>query len=145
MVIFLFWITHLGFLKIIVLVMQMRTSLMFPPLDMCFECWFEHVTFRLLYVIFRFSTGVFYKGVPGFANDCPRDIWCSGLTTCCILVHSFTIQFKMIVGLYVWHNGQQFFHCFRLCFIYILMPHSMIILYFCQPCFHVLDSALFFT
>ena len=34
----------------------------------------------------------------------------------------------------------DFFHCFWLCFTYILMPHSMIILHFRLPWFHILNS-----
>ena len=37
---------------------------MFPPLDILFEYWIEHVTFRLLYVMFTFPTRIFYRGVP---------------------------------------------------------------------------------
>ena len=33
--------------------------------------WIDHVTFGLLYVMFRFSTRIFYMGIPGFATDCP--------------------------------------------------------------------------
>ena len=49
----------------------------------------------------------------------------------------------MIVGLYVWHNGEQLFHCFRPCFTHILMPQGMIVLYFRLPCFHVSNGTLF--
>ena len=38
----------------------------------------------------------------------------------------------------------QLFHCFWLCFTYIL-PQTMVILYFRLPYFHVSNSALFFT
>ena len=43
----------------------------FRPLNIPFEYWIEHVTFGLIYVMFRFTTGLFYRGVPRFANDCP--------------------------------------------------------------------------
>ena len=46
------------------------------------EYWIEHVSFGLLYVMFTFPTRIFYRGVPGFAIDCPCGIWCRGLTTC---------------------------------------------------------------
>ena len=42
----------------------------------------EYVTYRLLYVIFTSPTRIFYRGVPGFATDCPCGVWCRGLTTC---------------------------------------------------------------
>ena len=44
------------------------------------------------------------------------------------------------VSLTYWRTN---FHCFKLCFRYIWMPHNMIIL-FCLPYFHVSNSALFF-
>ena len=59
---------------------------MFPPLDMLFEYWIEHLTFGLLYVMFRFSIRIFYRGVPGFATDCPCGNWCRGLNTCLLYV-----------------------------------------------------------
>ena len=62
------------------------TSWMFPPLDILFEYWIEHVTFGLLCVMFTFPTRIFYRGVPGFATDCPCGVWCSGLTTCLLYV-----------------------------------------------------------
>ena len=43
-----------------------------------------HVTFR-----FRFSTRIFYRGVPGFATDYPCGVWCRGLTTCLRYVGPF--------------------------------------------------------
>ena len=46
-----------------------------------FEYWLQNVTFVLLYVMFRFSTRIFYRGFPGFATDCPYGVWCRGLTT----------------------------------------------------------------
>ena len=44
---------------------------LFMPLDILFEYWIEHVTFGLLYVMFRFSNKIFYREVPGFATYCP--------------------------------------------------------------------------
>ena len=38
---------------------------MFLPLDILFEYWIEYVNFGLLYVMFRFCTRIFYRGVPG--------------------------------------------------------------------------------
>ena len=35
----------------------------------------------------------------------------------CMLVHILEIQFEMIVGVEVWHNGEQNCHCF--CYIYL--------------------------
>ena len=42
----------------------------------------EHATFGLFYVMFRFSTRIWYRGVLRFATDCPWGVWCRGLTTC---------------------------------------------------------------
>ena len=57
--------------------------------------------------------------------------------------HLSEIKFEMIVDLLVSHNGEQLFHCFWLCFTYILMPHNMIILYFRLLYYHVSNSAQF--
>ena len=51
-----------------------------------FWYWIEHVNIELLYVKFVFSTGIFYKGVPWFASDCPYGFMCRGLTTCLLCV-----------------------------------------------------------
>ena len=50
------------------------------------EYWIEPVTFGLLYVVFTFPTRIFYRGVPGFATDCPCGVWCRGLATCLLYV-----------------------------------------------------------
>ena len=63
------------------------------------EYWIEHVTFGLLYVMFRFSTRIFYGGVPGFATDCHCGVWCRGLTTCLLYVGPLlNIYLEMMVG-----------------------------------------------
>ena len=51
---------------------------MFLPLNFQ-EYWTKHVTLGLLYVKFVFSIGMFYRGVPGFATDCPCGVWGRGL------------------------------------------------------------------
>ena len=43
---------------------------------------------RTLYVTSRYSTRIFYKGVSGFATDCPRFVWCRGLSTCLLYVRT---------------------------------------------------------
>ena len=58
----LFILKSTVFCDFVVLVLQLRTLFMFQPLDNLFEYWVEHVTFGFLYVIFWFSTKVFYKG-----------------------------------------------------------------------------------
>ena len=121
---------------------------MLPPLDILLEYWIEHVSFGLLYVMFTFPTRIFYRGVPGFATDCPCGVWCRGLTTCLLYVGPILeILFKMIVGLYVWRKGKQLFCCFSLfcCFLFhIIMPYN-IILYFRLPYLHVSNNVLFST
>ena len=37
-------------------------------------------SFGLLYGMFTFPTRIFYRGVPGFATDCPCGVWCRGLS-----------------------------------------------------------------
>ena len=54
---------------------------MFLPLYILLEYWIEHVTIGLLYVMLTFPTRMFYRGVPGFATDCPCGVWCRGLAT----------------------------------------------------------------
>ena len=51
-----------------------------------FEYWIEHITFERLYVMLRFSTGISYRGVPGFTTACPCGVWWRGLTTCLLYV-----------------------------------------------------------
>ena len=61
-----------------------------------------------------FSTGIFYRRVPGFATDCPCRVLCRGLSTCLLWVSPLLgIKFEIIVGLCVRHNGEQLFHCFN--------------------------------
>ena len=48
-----------------------------------FELWaLNFITFGLLHVMSRFSPGIFYMGIHGFATDCPCGVWCRVLTTC---------------------------------------------------------------
>ena len=47
-----------------------------------------------------------------------------------MLVHIFGIEFQMIIGLLVWHDGQQLFIVFDYGFTYISMLQNIIILYF---------------
>ena len=72
---------------------------MFPPLDIPFEYWIEHVICGLLYVMFRFSS-VFYRGVPSFVTDYPCSVWCCGLTTWLLHVGPLSVEiwFEIIVG-----------------------------------------------
>ena len=69
----------------VILVLQIRPSWMFLSLDIIFEYWIEHVTFRLLYITFRFSTGIFYRQVTSFATVCTC-VWRHGLTNSLLYV-----------------------------------------------------------
>ena len=81
------WTTHLGTLWLHVGSSDSANTTHLPG---CFCPWAfslniglnRLITFGLLCVIFRFSIMIFYKGVPGFAIDCPCNVWCRGLTTC---------------------------------------------------------------
>ena len=61
---------------------------MFLPLGILLECWIEHVSFGLIYVMFTFPTSIFYRGVPGFATDCPCGVWCRGLNHFLVTIHN---------------------------------------------------------
>ena len=58
------YILNMFQLSVVVLVLQMCISLDISILDIPMEYLFEHVTLRLLYVMFRFSTRIFCGGVP---------------------------------------------------------------------------------
>ena len=72
---------------------------MFLPVDIPSEYWIEHVTFGHLYVMFRFSTRKYYRGVSVFANDYPCVIWCRGLNTCLLYI-------GLLFGNIVWKYTQ---------------------------------------
>ena len=44
---------------------------MFAPLDILLDYLIEHVASGFRYVMFTFPTRVFFRGIPGFATDCP--------------------------------------------------------------------------
>ena len=75
-----------GFLSRPISYGKCTTPWMFPPLDILLEYWIEPVTFGTLDLMFTFPTKIFYRGVPGFAIDCPCSVWCRGLTTCLLYV-----------------------------------------------------------
>ena len=82
----------------------------------------------LLYGMFRFSTRIFCRGVPGFATNCSCGVWCRGLTICLPYV-------GQLFSILVWNDSgfvrltslRTTFLCvfFRKCFTYIVMHHSM--------------------
>ena len=59
---------------------------MFLLLDLLSEYWIQHGTIGPLYVTSGHSIRIFYRGVSGFAIDCPCGVWCQGLTTCLLYV-----------------------------------------------------------
>ena len=54
----------------------------FCPLDHLLVCRIQHGTIKPPYFTSRCSTRIFYRGVSGFATDCPCGVLCRGLTTC---------------------------------------------------------------
>ena len=88
-----FNILYLGFCK---------SSLprMFPPLDMISEFRIQLDIIGPLRVTSILSAGIFYRGVSGFATDCPCGVWCRGSTTCLLYVGPpFGNQFKTLVDM----------------------------------------------
>ena len=64
---------------------NLSPSRMFLSLDLLPEYRIQH-TIGLLYATSIYSTRIFYRGVSGFATDCPCGVWCRGLTTCLLYV-----------------------------------------------------------
>ena len=54
--------------------------MMFSSLDLEYQI--QHGTNGPLYITSSYSTWIFFRGVSGFATDCPCSVWCRGLTTC---------------------------------------------------------------
>ena len=99
----------------VVVVLQIRISLDVSAPGHSLWILIELVSFVLLYAMCRFSTRVFYRGVPCFAINCTCCVWRRWLTTC--LLH-----IGPLFGNLVWsYNG---FGSFRLCFTYIFMTQS---------------------
>ena len=117
---------------------------MFLSLDLHSEYRIQHEAIGPLYVTSSYSTWIFCKGVSGFAIDCPCDVWCRRLTTCCG------------VGLTFW---VVYLHFFFLAYaiIYVLIHHIIFwlclyflnILYFfklsCTNNFHKRSLCTFFS
>ena len=61
-----FWPAHLGFLKLC----NSGSGCFCPSLDIPFEYWIGYFTWGLFYVIFRYFTMIFGRGLAGFATDC---------------------------------------------------------------------------
>ena len=67
---------------------------MFLPMGLPLNYWMEHVTFRLLYVQFVFSTKMYY--MVGFATDCPCSVWCRCLLYMYIIAFCTCILFHFL-------------------------------------------------
>ena len=108
------------------------------------EYWLGHVTFELLYVMFRFSTKICCRGVPCFANDCPWCFWCRGLNTCRQHVGPlFENQVWDDSGFASLIQRRTTFTIFLLHLIFISMPQNMKIVYLPLPYFRASNSDLF--
>ena len=80
------------------------------------------------YVMFRFSTRIFYRRIPGFATDCPCCVWCHALTTCLLHVGLFLLK-SSLKWLWICKfdiTKKNFFIVLIMFFTYTLMPHNMI-------------------
>ena len=59
---------------------NLSTPRIFLFLELLSEYPIQQGTTRPLYVTSRYSTWILYRGISGFATDCPCDVWCCGLT-----------------------------------------------------------------
>ena len=57
-----------------------------------------------LYVASSYSTRIFYRGVSGFATDCPCYVWCRRLTTCLLYLCSLFGNFLWPADSYSIHG-----------------------------------------
>ena len=64
---------------------------------------------RTPYLKVVFSTGIYHRGVPGFATDCPRSAWCRWSKTYLLYVSPLFGNLVLGNSPYVWHNGKRFF------------------------------------
>ena len=91
---------------------NLSPSRMFLSLDILPEYRIQH-TIGLLYVTFIYSTRIFYRGVSGFATDCPCGVWCRGLTTCLLYVGPLfgylLLNNSWAVGLTCWIVNSHYF------------------------------------
>ena len=144
-VLWIYWPTHLCFVKLGRSGSATITSLaVSAPGHFLWMLDWACYTFGLLCVMFRFFTRIFYRGVPGFATDCPCSVWCCGLTT-------YLLYGGPLFGSLVWNDSgflylkwwkETFFivfnYVFTYVFTYILMSHKKIPFYFHPFYFHVL-------
>ena len=116
---------------------------MFLLLDILFEYRVEHAIFGLLYVMFKFSTRIFYMGIPGIANDCLCWCWFPWinhlLLVCWSIFWKSSLKWKWVCKCGIMGNC---FIVFNYVFTCILITQNMI-LYVHLPNFRVTNNALF--
>ena len=91
---------------------NLSPSRMFLSLDLLPEYRIQH-TIGLLFVTSIYWTIIFYRGVSGFATDCPCGVWCRGLTTCLLYVGPLfgylLLNNSWAVGLTCWIVNSHYF------------------------------------
>ena len=91
---------------------NLSPSRMFLSLDLLPEYRIQH-TIGFLYATSIYSTRIFYRGVSGFATDCPCGVWCRGLTTCLLYVGPLfgylLLNNSWAVGLTCWIVNSHYF------------------------------------
>ena len=106
---------------------------MFLSLDLLSEYRIQHGAIGPLYVTSDHLTGIFCRGVSGFATNCPCDVWCRGLTTCllhfCAPFGNRFLNTSWAVGLTYWIVYLHFFCILTYAIIYVLIHHIMFWLY----------------
>ena len=108
-------------------------SRMFLSLDLLPEYRIQH-TIGLLYVTSIYWTIIFYRGVSGFATDCPCGVWCRGLTTCLLYVGPLfgylLLNNSWAVGLTCWIVNSHYFFCILTYItVHVLILHIIFWLY----------------
>ena len=116
---------------------------MFLPPDLLSEYRIQHGAIGPLYVTSSNWTWIFFRGVSGFATDCPCGVWCRGLTTCFLHVGppfgNRLLNNSWAVGLTQWIVYLHFFCFLTYAIISVLIHHIIFRLY---PYF--LDIVLYF-
>ena len=112
---------------------NLSPSRMFLSLDLLPEYRIQH-TIGLLYATSIYSTRIFYRGVSGFATDCPCGVWCRGLTTCLLYVGPLfgylLLNNSWAVGLTCWIVNSHYFFCIlTYIVVYVLILHIIFWLY----------------
>ena len=106
---------------------------MFLSLDLLPEYRIQHSTMGYLYVTSIYSTRIFYRGVSGFATDCPGGVWCRGLITCLLYVGPLfgylLLNYSWAVGLTWWIVNSYYFCILTYIIVCVLIHHITFWLY----------------